>query len=307
MSETRKVIVCGSGPAGYTAAIYAARANLEPLMIVGKTFGGQLMTTSEVENFPGYPTGVTGPKLMEDLHAQAERFGMEYVVEDVVKIDTKTQPFTLTTSDEKEYKAHSVIIATGAQALWLNLEGENKLRKNGCVSSCAVCDGYFHKDEELIVVGGGDSMCEEAIFLTKFAKKVTIIHRRKEFRASKIMLDRARNNEKITFMTPYEVKKWNTKSDGTLDSCVLSDGSTIKCDACFLAIGHKPSTEFLKGTVTLDKNGYILCEERTMTSVPGIFAAGDCVDKIYRQAITASADGARAALDAEEWLSSRQI
>lgn len=301
------VCIIGSGPAGYTASIYCSRAQLNPLLITGYATGGQLMTTSEVENFPGYSKGVSGPDMMKDLHEQAERFGTEFINTNVKNIDCSSRPFHITLDNDQEILSKSIIIATGAEALWLNLEGEKKLRSRGCISSCAVCDGYFHQDENLIVVGGGDSMCEEAVFLTKFAKKVTVIHRRKEFRASKIMLERAKNNPKIEWKTGYVIEKWLTNDKGDLNNVLLrntTDNSSeeFPCDACFLAIGHKPSTEFLNGQLETDNNGYILHKEHTMTSVAGIFSAGDCTDIRYRQAISAAGQGCQAALDCEKWL-----
>ena len=301
------VCIIGSGPAGYTASIYCSRAQLNPLLITGYATGGQLMTTSEVENFPGYSKGVSGPDMMKDLHEQAERFGTEFINTNVKNIDCSSRPFHITLDNDQEILSKSIIIATGAEALWLNLEGEKKLRSRGCISSCAVCDGYFHQDENLIVVGGGDSMCEEAVFLTKFAKKVTVVHRRKEFRASKIMLERAKNNPKIEWKTGYVIEKWLTNDKGDLNNVLLrntTDNSSeeFPCDACFLAIGHKPSTEFLNDQLETDNNGYILHKEHTMTSVAGIFSAGDCTDIRYRQAISAAGQGCQAALDCEKWL-----
>lgn len=301
------VCIIGSGPAGYTASIYCARAQLNPILITGYSMGGQLMTTSEVENFPGYSKGITGPDMMKELHEQAERFGTEFINTNVKNIDCSSRPFHITLDNGEDILSKSIIIATGAEALWLNLEGEKKLRSRGCISSCAVCDGYFHQDENLIVVGGGDSMCEEAVFLTKFAKKVTVIHRRKEFRASKIMLERAQSNPKIDWKTGYVIEKWLTNDKGDLNKVFLrniTDNSTeeFPCDACFLAIGHKPSTQFLNNQLETDNNGYILHKDNTMTSVAGIFSAGDCTDTRYRQAISAAGQGCQAALDCEKWL-----
>jgi len=301
------VCIIGSGPAGYTASIYCARAQLNPILITGYSIGGQLMTTSEVENFPGYSKGVTGPDMMKELHDQAERFGTEFINTNVKNIDCSSRPFHITLDNGEDILSKSIIVATGAEALWLNLEGEKKLRSRGCISSCAVCDGYFHLDENLIVVGGGDSMCEEAVFLTKFSKKVTVIHRRKEFRASKIMLERAQSNPKIEWKTGYVIEKWLTNDKGDLNKVFLrniTDNSTeeFPCDACFLAIGHKPSTQFLNNQLETDNNGYILHKDHTMTSVAGIFSAGDCTDTRYRQAISAAGQGCQAALDCEKWL-----
>lgn len=307
MTKIYKVCIVGSGPAGYTAAIYTARANLNPLMFVGTTFGGQLMTTSDVENFPGYRDGICGPKLMEDLHAQAERFGMSYKVENVTNIETSSRPYKVTTCTGDTYETWSVIIATGAQSIWLNAKNEEKAKGKG-ISTCATCDGAFFKDEQIIVVGGGDSAMEEANFLTRYASKVTLIHRRDDFRASKIMLDRARSNPKIHFITPHTVKEWLVNDNGTLNGAVIESvkdpeqTTTIKCTGAFIAIGHKPCTVFLNGIVELDNNGYIVLKNHTETSVPGVFACGDVADTRYKQAITAAGEGCKAAMDCEKWL-----
>lgn len=302
--KIRNVVIIGSGPAGYTAAIYTARSMLEPLLITGSLYGGQLMTTTDIENFPGYVQGVSGSKMMEDLHKQAERFGTEYVIGDVKEVEFTTQPMKIRMQNGSEFLTKSVIIATGAKAKWLNAEGEYELRSNG-ISTCATCDGAFFKGEELLVIGGGDTCMEEAMFLTRFASKVTIVHRRTEFKASKIMLERARKNEKIEWKTSYVVEKWLTR-DGVLYGAELrnvSDDSReeIKCGGAFIAIGHVPSTQFLSGQVLLDKEGYIVLNEHTMTR-PGVFACGDVTDKRYRQAITASAQGCQSAMDCEKWL-----
>lgn len=300
-----KVIIIGSGPAGYTAAIYCARAMLNPILITGYSTGGQLMTTTDVENFPGYPDGVSGPKLMENLHSQASRFGTSFISDDVKYIDCKSRPFSITLCNETVLLAQSVIIATGAKALWTGLDGEQNIRSRG-LSTCAVCDGAFFNNEHLIVIGGGDSAMEEAIFLTKYASKVTIVHRREDFRASKIMLERARKNPKIEWITNAIVKKWLTNTEGNLNGAILSingaEEKTVDCGGAFIAIGHKPVTDFLNGQVELDENGYILLKEHTMTSIPGIFACGDVADKRYKQAITASSSGCKAAIDCEKWL-----
>lgn len=300
-----KVIIIGSGPAGYTAAIYCARAMLNPILITGYSTGGQLMTTTDVENFPGYPDGVSGPKLMENLHSQASRFGTSFISDDVKYIDCKSRPFSITLCNETVLLAHSVIIATGAKALWTELDGEQNIRSRG-LSTCAVCDGAFFNNEHLIVIGGGDSAMEEANFLTKYASKVTIVHRREDFRASKIMLERARKNPKIEWITNAIVKKWLTNTEGNLNGAILSvngtEEKTIDCGGSFIAIGHKPVTDFLNGQVELDENGYIVLKEHTMTSIPGIFACGDVADKRYKQAITASSSGCKAAIDCEKWL-----
>jgi len=302
----KKVVIIGSGPSGYTAAIYAARAMLEPLMITGQMYGGQLMTTTDVENFPGYVNGTKGPDLMKDLHEQSERFGTEFEVTDVASIDTSKKPFVVITDNGKEFETDSIIISTGARSIWLDLEGENKLRSNG-VSTCATCDGAFYKGQELLLVGGGDSAMEEAIFLTRYANKVTIVHRRDEFRASKIMLDRARDNKKIEFIVNTRVNEWITDDKGVLVGAKLintqdNTESEIKCGGAFIAIGHKPVTDFLNGQIDLDPNGYILQKKHTMTSVPGIFACGDVTDTRYKQAITAAGQGCQAAIDCTQWL-----
>ena len=306
----KNVVIIGSGPAGYTSAIYAARAMLDPLMITGQFYGGQLMTTTDVENFPGYVDGIMGPKLMEDLHNQAERFGTTFEVSDVKTIDTKQTPFVIETDNGKQIETDAIIISTGARAIWLGLEGEEKLRSNG-VSTCATCDGAFYKGSDLILVGGGDSAMEEAVFLTRYAKKVTIIHRREEFRASKIMLDRAKGNDKIEFIVNTRVEKWLTDDKGALTGAKIVntvDGteSEINCQGAFIAIGHKPTTDFLNNQIELDSNGYILHKEHTMTSVPGIFACGDVVDTRYKQAITAAGQGCQAAIDCTQWLEEKK-
>ena len=298
---THKLIIIGSGPAGYTAAIYASRAMLNPIMITGYSKGGQLVTTTDVENFPGYPDGILGPDLMNDLEAQAKRFGTEIICDYVKSINTKTTPFEITCSDKTLY-ANSIIIATGAEARWLNATGEKRLRCNG-ISTCATCDGAFFKGEELLVIGGGDSAMEEAVFLTRYARKVTIVHRRDVFKASKIMLDRAKNNPKIEWKTNVSVKEWVT-TDGILTGALLSNEETIDCGGAFIAIGHDPSTKFLNGDLETDEEGYLVHSEHTMTSVPGIFACGDvCVSsRRYKQAVTAAGEGCKAAMDCEKWL-----
>jgi thioredoxin-disulfide reductase len=306
-TEDYKIIIIGSGPAAYTAAIYCARALLKPLVITGQKFGGLLMQTTEVENFPGFPDGIQGPELMQLLHLQAENHGASFEIDDVTGIYTHVKPFEVVTHYGKVFKCHSIIIATGSSPNWLNAEGENELRGYG-ISTCATCDGSFFKNEEIVVVGGGDSCMEEALFLTRFAKKVTIIHRKNEFRASKIMLERAQNNEHIAFKTPFIVKKWNTDYTAKLCGAVLQnteDGQeeTISCTGGFIAIGHKPNTSFIFGSIETDSNGYILKKNgTTSTSIPGIFVAGDVSDPVYKQAITASAEGCKAAIDVERYL-----
>ena len=306
MSESvRDVIIIGSGPAGLTAALYTARADLKPLMFEGLEPGGQLMLTTEVENFPGFPDGRLGPELMADMRKQAERFGAELVAANVSSVDFSAgSPHTVVVGDEV-FKARTIIISTGATARWLNLPNEQRLIGRG-VSSCATCDGFFFRDKELVVVGGGDSAMEEATFLTKFATKVTVVHRRDELRASKIMQDRALNNPKIEFIWNAEVV--DVIGDELLEAVRLRDTITgaereYATDGLFLAIGHDPTTSLFKGKLDLDAEGYIVVQEpSTATSVPGVFAAGDVVDHIYRQAITAAGMGCKAAIDAERFL-----
>ncbi len=302
--EARSVIIVGSGPAGYTAGLYAARALLEPLMFAGYMSGGQLMLTSDVENFPGYPAGVGGPEMMVDMREQAERFGLEVQDKNVERVDLSGSPFGVWVEGE-EYRADALIICTGAEAIWLGAEGEEAQKGRG-ISTCATCDGAFFRDEEIIVVGGGDSAMEEATFLTRFASKVTIIHRRDVFRASKVMFERADSHPKIEIKDFRQVKEWLADDNG-LTGALLEDprdGSTeeISCTGAFIAIGHKPITGFLDSQLETDSEGYLLHKENTMTSVPGVFAAGDVVDKRYRQAITAAGMGCQAAIDAERWL-----
>jgi thioredoxin reductase (NADPH) len=300
------VIIVGSGPAGLTAALYAARADLRPLMFEGREPGGQLMLTTEVENFPGFPDGRMGPELMADMRKQAERFGAEIITNNVDSVDfTAGSPHTVVVGDEA-FKARTVIISTGATARWLNLPNEQRLIGRG-VSSCATCDGFFFRERELVVIGGGDSAMEEATFLTKFASKVTVIHRRDELRASKIMQDRALANPKIDFI-------WNSVVTDVLGDDVLTgvrlrdvisgEEREFTTDGLFLAIGHDPTTRLFVDQLQLDDAGYIVVREpTTATSVDGVFAAGDVVDHIYRQAITAAGMGCKAAIDAERWLS----
>jgi thioredoxin reductase (NADPH) len=308
MNESvREVIIIGGGPAGYTAALYAARANLEPLVIEGFQWGGQLMITSDVENYPGYPEGVLGPEMMKDFRRQAERFGAEFVSDDVSRVDFSERPFKVYVGDD-EYQAQAVIVATGAEARKLGLESERTLQGRG-VSYCAVCDAAFFREKEIVVVGGGDSAMEEATFLTKFASRVTIVHRREDFRASPIMYDRARANEKIEWITNAVVDE--VVGDGVVTAVRLRDVITdeiteIPADGLFVAIGHDPNTKLFKDWLELDDAGYILTHDGTATNIEGVFAAGDVVDHTYRQAITAAGMGTMAALDAERWSTARE-
>jgi thioredoxin reductase (NADPH) len=305
MSETYDVVIVGSGPAGYTAALYAARANLDVLVFQGFEVGGQLMLTSDVENYPGYRDGVMGPDMMDDFEAQAVRFGAKMRHENVERVDFSERPFKLWAEGEEEpVLAKSVIIATGAKAKWLGLAGESRLMGRG-VSGCATCDGFFFKDKRVAVVGGGDTAMEEALFLTKFAAEVLLIHRRDEFRASKIMLERARKNPKVTFLTDTVIQ--DVLGEDSVEGIRTKNLKTeeeddIEVEGFFAAIGHAPATGLFKDQVEMDEGGYILQKEHTMTSVPGVFAAGDVSDKRYRQAVTAAGDGSRAAIDAERWL-----
>lgn len=304
MTEVRNVVIIGSGPAGYTAGLYTARAMLDPLMFAGYMSGGQLMLTSDVENFPGYPEGIGGPEMMMQLREQAERFGLHVEDKNVEKVDLSSRPYKVYVEGE-EFLTDSIIVSTGAESIWLGAEGEEEQKGRG-ISTCATCDGAFFRDEEVIVIGGGDSAMEEATFLTRFAKKVTLIHRRDVFKASKVMYDRAEKHEKIEIKTFRNVKKWLSDESG-LTGAVLEDprdGSeeTIACTGAFIAIGHKPITGFLDGQVEVDDHGYIIHKEHTMTSVEGVFAAGDVVDTRYKQAITAAGMGCQAAIDVERWL-----
>jgi thioredoxin reductase (NADPH) len=303
-----QMVIIGSGPAGLTAAIYAARGGLEPLMIEGVERGGQLMITTDVENFPGFPDGIMGPDLMELIRKQAERFGTRIITSDVTEVDFSQRPFKVWVGQDL-HKAESVVISTGASARWLKVPGEGRLTGYG-VSSCATCDGFFFRDKELIVVGGGDSAMEEALFLTKFASKVTVIHRRDSFRASTIMSDRVLNHPKIEVLwdTAVEEVYGETVVEGVKLRSVKTDEITdFPTDGVFVAIGHIPNTKIFADQLDLDDAGYILAEPgQTSTSVEGVFAAGDVTDKVYRQAITAAGVGCQAALDAERWLESHQ-
>ncbi len=305
MSDTYDVVIVGSGPSGYTAALYASRANLKTLVFKGFESGGQLMLTTDVENYPGYRDGVMGPDMMDDFEAQAARFGAEMRPDEIERVDFSERPFKLwPEGDDDPILAKSVIISTGAKAKWLGLESEKRLMGRG-VSGCATCDGFFFKDRKVAVIGGGDTAMEEALFLTKFASEVNIIHRRGEFRASKIMLDRAKNNEKTNFITNTTVE--DILGEDAVTGARLRDVETgevrdIDLDGFFTAIGHEPATKLFAGQVEMDGGRYILQKEHTMTSVPGVFAAGDVSDTRYRQAVTAAGDGCMAAIDAERWL-----
>ena len=317
MTDVRNVLIIGSGPAGLTAAIYTARANLRPLVIEGEPSstsdqpGGQLMLTTEVENFPGFPDGVMGPDLMASFRAQAARFGAEFLTEKVTRVDFDSRPFGVwvgdPNADEPTYRAHAVIVSTGARSLMLGLEAEDRLIGHG-LSTCATCDGFFFRGHEIAVVGGGDSAIEEATFLTKFADKVTIIHRRDQLRASKIMQDRAFKNPKIEFL-------WNSTvvdllGDAKLEGAVVEDvqtgeRTTLPVTGLFVAIGHRPNTDLFKGVLDMDDAGYLqTVPGRSLTNIPGVFACGDVQDHTYRQAITAAGSGCMAAIDAERWLES---
>ena len=304
-SSIHDVIVIGSGPAGYTAAIYAARANLAPVVFEGTSFGGALMTTTEVENFPGFKQGITGPELMDEMREQALRFGADLQMEDVEAVDLDGPIKTVTTGGGEVYRARAVILAMGAAARYLGVPGEQELLGRG-VSACATCDGFFFRDQDIAVIGGGDSAMEEATFLTKFARSVTLVHRRNEFRASRIMLDRARANEKIKFLTNTQVVA--VEGEGTVSglrvrSVDTDEEYTLPVTGVFVAIGHDPRSKLVRGVVELDSDGYVLVQGRTTaTSLDGVFAAGDLVDHTYRQAITAAGMGCSAAIDAERWL-----
>ena len=299
-----KVLIIGSGPAGLTAAIYAARADLDPLMIEGMQRGGQLMLTTEVENYPGFPDGIMGPELMDGMRKQAERFGTRIISSDATEVDLSERPFRISVGADV-YETESLIISTGASARWLGIPGDDKLRGYG-VSACATCDGFFFRDREIAIVGGGDSAMEEALFLTKFASKVTIVHRRDEFRASKIMAQRALDHPKIEVL-------WNTTVDEVLGDDLVTgikvtstetgEQSVLPVEGFFLAIGHDPNTKIFQGQLELDEAGYIVVQAgSTTTSVAGVFAAGDVVDRYYQQAVTAAGMGCQAAIDVEYWL-----
>jgi thioredoxin reductase (NADPH) len=303
----RNVVIIGSGPAGLTAAVYAARANLSPLLIEGWQSGGQLTTTTEVENYPGFAKGIMGPELMKEMRAQAERFGTEFLTGDVTTVDFMKRPLTISIDHEQTIEARTVIIATGASAVLIGLKNEARLTGHG-VSTCATCDGFFFRGKELVVVGGGDSAMEEANFLTKFATKVFVVHRRDKLRASKIMQDRSMKNEKISFI-------WNSVVEDILGhdivtgvrikNLITGTTSTLPCAGVFVAIGHRPNTALFAGQLDMDTRGYLVTKNGTATSVPGVFAAGDVQDSTYRQAVTAAGTGCMAAIDAERFLELR--
>ncbi len=306
--DVRKLIVVGGGPAGYTAALYAARANLEPLVIEGFQWGGQLMITSDVENYPGYADGILGPEMMQDFRRQAERFGAEFVTDDVTRVDFSEQPLRVWVGDE-EHRAEAVVVATGATARQLGLGSEERLQGRG-VSYCAVCDAAFFRDKEVVVVGGGDSAMEEAVFLAKFATKVTLVHRRHEFRASQIMEDRARANDRIEFLTPFvveEVLGEDKVTGAVLRNLETDETQELPADGLFVAIGHDPTTGLFLDWLDHDEAGYLVTKPGTTeTNVEGVFAAGDVQDHVYRQAVTAAGSGCMAALDAERYLAARE-
>ena len=303
--KVHDVIVIGSGPAGYTAAIYTARADLHPLVFEGTSFGGALMTTTEVENFPGFRSGIMGPELMDEMREQALRFGADLQMEDVEAVQLDGPVKTVITAGGETHLARAVILAMGAAARYLGVPGEQELLGRG-VSACATCDGFFFKDQDIAVVGGGDSAMEEATFLTRFARSVTLIHRRDEFRASKIMLERARSNDKITFLTntaPIAVEGDTTVTGLRVQNTITGAESLLPVTGVFVAIGHDPRSELVRDAVDVDPDGYVLVSDRTTaTSLDGVFAAGDLVDRTYRQAITAAGSGCAAAIDAERWL-----
>jgi thioredoxin reductase (NADPH) len=304
--QKNKILVIGSGPAGYTAAIYASRGGYETTVISGNQPGGQLTITTEVENFPGFSKGVLGPSLMEEMKAQAQRFGSQIIDDEVTSVDFRSQPF-IVKSAEETFSADAIIVATGASVMWLGLDSEQRLRGRG-VSACATCDGFFFKNKDVIVVGGGDAALEEANFLTRFANSVTIVHRRDAFKASRIMQQKTFSNPKIKFSWNSAVKEilGESKVEG-VSILNTKDGSlsTIKCDGVFVAIGHRPNTEVFQGILELNEKGYIVRKSMTMTNIEGVFVAGDVCDYEYRQAITAAGYGCEAALDAIRWLEKR--
>jgi len=302
-----KVLIIGSGPAGYTAAVYAARAMLNPILVYGVQPGGQLTTTTDVENYPGFSDVIQGPWLMDQMRDQAKAVGTEMIEDHIASVDLKSKPFTAIGDSGQKYTADSIIISTGAQARWLNIKSEQEFRGFG-VSACATCDGFFFKDKKVLVVGGGDSAMEEASFLTKFASEVTIVHRREEFRASKIMVDRALSNPKIKVAYNSSIEEIIGTKDTGVTSAMIKNTKTgrveeKKCDGIFMAIGHIPNTQLFDGVIELDNAGYIITKpDSTYTNVDGVFACGDVQDHTYRQAVTAAGSGCMAALDAERWL-----
>ncbi len=306
MAADRTVIIIGSGPAGLTAALYAARANLRPLLVEGLEAGGQLMLTTMVENWPGFRDGIMGPDLMTEMRAQAERFGAEIAQATVSRVDVRERPFSIALDDGRTFTCEALIIATGASARWLEIGSDRKLSGHG-VSTCATCDGYFFRGRPIAVVGGGDSAMEEAIYLTKFASKVTVVHRRDALRASKIMQDKAFANPKIEFIWDSEIAEVKDVGKGEVTSIVIRSLKTgvrteLPLDGVFIAIGHTPNTALFEGQITLDPAGYVVTHDGTRTSVPGVFAAGDVQDHVYRQAVTAAGSGCMAAIDAERYL-----
>lgn len=319
MSSVRNVVIIGSGPAGLTAAIYAARANLKPVciegVITGGIAGGQLMITSTVENYPGFPEGITGPDLMAKWKAQAERFGTEIISSDVTKVDFSKRPFTMTCDDGREIQSNAVIISTGAKAKWLHVPGEKELESKG-VSACATCDGYFFRNQDVCVVGGGDTAMEEALYLAGLCKSVTLVHRRKEFRASRIMLERAQKHPKIKWMLDVAVEEVLSQGTGHQETISgirvknLLSGETMvhPTQGLFVAIGHEPNTQIFKGVLDMEETGYLkTVAGTTRTNVEGVFASGDVQDHVYRQAVTAAGTGCMAAIEAERWLAANDL
>jgi thioredoxin reductase (NADPH) len=309
-SKVENVIIIGSGPAGLTAAVYTSRALLNPLMIEGAEAGGQLMITTEVENYPGFEDGVTGPELIDHMRKQAQRFGTRFITKNVTEVDLSSRPYTVKVGSE-EYKTHSIIVSTGASAKWLGIESEQKFMNKG-VSACATCDGAFFRNVEVGIVGGGDTAMEEAQFLTRFASKVYVIHRRDEFRASKIMAERTLNNEKIEVLWNKAVEEVTGDDSGVtgvkLKDTQTGEESSLDIQGLFIAIGHKPNTDLFKGVLDTDENGYLITKaDSTYTNVDGVFACGDVQDHVYRQAITAAGTGCMAAIDAERWLDAQGL